>query len=73
MGVLYLIGVKQNFWKIFHIPDEVFVVQALTRGFLENLIKKNTFWPNYFYKKILLCSIHMAWSLGKVLDQGEGV
>ena len=65
MGVLYLIGFKYSFWKIFHTPNKVLAVQTSIQGFLEKLILENTIWPKYFYKKILYCSIHMAWSLGK--------
>ena len=65
MGILYLIGFKYTFWNIFHTPNQVLVVQTSIQGFLENLFLKNTIWPNYFCKKILYCTIHMAWSLGR--------
>ena len=65
MGFLYLIGFKYTFWKIFHTLNKVLAVETSTQGFLENQNLKITFGPKYFCKKILYCSIHMTWSLGK--------
>ena len=41
-------------------------MQTSIQGVLKKLILENTIWPNYFCKKLFLCPIHMAWSLGKV-------
>ena len=60
MEVLYLIGFKYTLWNIFHTPNQVLAVQTSIQGFLETLIFENTFWPNYFCKKLFLCPIHMA-------------
>ena len=36
MGVLYLIGFKYTFLKIFHTLNKVLAVQTSIQGFLEN-------------------------------------
>ena len=53
------------FWKDFYCPELSTCSTNLNSGVFGKLIFENTFWPNYFYKKILYCTIHMAWSLGK--------
>ena len=53
------------FLKDFSHPKSSTCSANLNSGVLGKLIFENTFWPNYFCKKILYCSIHMAWSLGK--------
>ena len=35
----------------------------LDSGVFRKLNLENTFWPNYFCRKLFLCPIHMAWSL----------
>ena len=72
MVVLYLIGFKYTLWNIFHPPNQVLVVQTLIQGFLENYFFENTIWPNYFCKKILCCTIHMVWSLGRSFGSMKG-
>ena len=51
------------FWKDFYGPELSTCSTNLNSGVFGKLIFENTFWPNYFCKKILYCSIHMAWSL----------
>ena len=65
MGILYLIGFKYTLWSVFHTPNQVLAVQTSIQGFLEKLNLENPFWTNYFCKKNLYCTIHMAWSLGR--------
>ena len=45
----------------------------LNSGVFGKLIFENTIWPNYFCKRILYYSIHMVWSLGRSLEQGDEV
>ena len=49
--------------KYFSNPKSSTCSAILNWGAFGKLNLENTFWPNYFYKKILYCSIHMAWSL----------
>ena len=51
--------------KYFSYPKSSTCSANLKSGVFGKLIFENTFWPNYFCKKILYCSIHMAWSLGR--------
>ena len=51
--------------KYFSYPPSSTCSANLNLGFFGELIFENTIWPNYFCKKILYCTIHMAWSLGR--------
>ena len=51
--------------KYFSSPKSSTCSANLNSGFFRKLSFENTIWPNYFCKKILYCSIHMVWSLGK--------
>ena len=61
MGVLYLIGLKYTFLKYFSYPKSSTCSANLNLGVFGKLIFENTIWPNHFCKKILYCSIHMAY------------
>ena len=51
--------------KDFSYPKSSTCSTNLNLGGFGKLNLENTFWPNYFCKKILYCTIHMVWSLGK--------
>ena len=51
--------------KDFSHPKSSTCSANLNSGGFGKLNLENTFWPNYFCKKILYCTIHMAWSLGQ--------
>ena len=51
--------------KDFSYPKSSTCSADLNSGVFGKINLENTFWPNYFGKKILYCTIHMAWSLGQ--------
>ena len=51
--------------KDFSYPKSSTCSANLNSGVFGKLNLENTFWPNYFCKKILYCTIHMVWSLGR--------
>ena len=57
--------------KYFSYPKSSTCSTNLNLGVFGKLIFENTIWPNYFCKKILCCSMHMAWSLGKVFGSSR--
>ena len=58
--------------KDFSYPESSTCSANLNSGDFGKLNLENTFWPNYFCKKILYCTIHMAWSLGRSFGSRKG-
>ena len=51
--------------KDFSYPKSSTCSANLNSGVFGILLLEKYFWPNYFCKKILYCTIHMVWSLGR--------
>ena len=60
------------FLTYFSYPKSSTCSANLNLGVFEKLILENTFWPNYFCKKILYCTIHMVWSSGRSFGSRKG-
>ena len=54
-----------HFLKDFSSPKSSACSPNLNSGVFGKLNLENTFWPKYFYKKILDYTIHVTWSFGR--------